>query len=278
MTERLPPGTADQSADSAAGEMPFLDHLEELRWRILKSLIALVVGVVAGYAVVRRYDVVGLLKRPIDPYLPPGQALIVTSPMDPFIITLKLAVAIGVLVALPVAMYQAWAFLRPALYDRERRVVLPTVLVGTLMFAGGAAVGFLWVLPLALDVLSGFVSGSMQQLITAQAYFGFALTVVIAFGAVFEVPLVMFVLIYLRMVSAAFLRRHRRAFILINAVASALLTPGDIIIMTAVVMIPLQLFYELSIVMAVMMERRRRRAAAAEAAEEGAAVAAPRHV
>jgi sec-independent protein translocase protein TatC len=240
--------------------MPFLDHLEELRWRIVKALLALLVGVIIGYAVVRAWDVVALLKRPIDPYLPAGGTLLVTSPMDPFIITLKLAVAIGLVLALPVILYQVWGFLRPALYQRERRVVLPTVIAGAVMFAAGAATGFLFVLPLALKVLTGFATPSLQQMITAQSYFGFALTVVLAFGAVFEVPLVMFVLIYLRIISAAFLRRHRRAFIIINAVASAILTPGDIIIMTAIVMVPLQVFYELSIVVALAMERRRARA------------------
>lgn len=263
MTEQLKPG----AADTPGGEMPFLDHLEELRWRIVKCLSALLVGVIVGYVVVRSYDVVAFLKRPIDPYLPAGQGLIVTSPMDPFVIALKLAVAIGLVIALPVLLYQVWAFLRPALYKDERRVVLPTVLAGGVLFAGGATVGFQFVLPLALKVLGGFATASMQQLITAQAYFGFAMTVVLAFGAVFEVPLVMFVLIYLRIISAAFLRRHRRTFLIVNAVGSAILTPGDLIIMTAIVMVPLQLFYEFSILMAAFMERRRRLAQADTPAE-----------
>jgi sec-independent protein translocase protein TatC len=274
VTEKLKSGAAEEPG----GEMPFLDHLEELRWRIIKALSALLVGCIVGYVVVRTWDVVALLKRPIDPYLPAGQGLIVSSPMDPFVIALKLAVAIGLVIALPVLLFQVWAFLRPALYANERRVVLPTVGAGALLFLAGAVVGFRFVLPLALEVLGGFATASMQQLITAQAYFGFALTVVLAFGAVFEVPLVMFVLIYLRIVTAAFLRRHRRTFVIVNAVGSAILTPGDLIIMTAIVMVPLQLFYELSILMAVLMERRRARAERAVPERDGAEAAQPGHV
>lgn len=257
-----------------AGEMPFLEHLEELRWRIVKSLAALTVGVGFGYFAVTRWDVVALLKKPVDPYLPAGHKLLITSPMEPFVIALKLAVAIGVVIALPVILWQLWAFLRPALYQRERKVVLPAVAIGALLFLGGAAIGFFFVLPLALKVLLGFATASMQQLITADSYFGFAITVVLCFGAVFEVPLVMFILIYMRIISAAFLKRHHRTFFLINAVASAILTPGDLIIMTLIVMVPVQLFYELSIVMALLLERKRRKAEAAEAA---AGVAEPRH-
>ena len=242
------------------GEMPFLDHLEELRWRLVKSLVAIFVGVGAGYALVTHVDVIAFLKRPIDPLLPEGKRLLFTSMMDPFIIALKLSLAIGLVVALPVLLYQLWAFLRPALYQNERKVVLPVVFSGVLLFVIGAALGFYVVLPLALPILMGFASQSLAPMITADSYFSLALAIVLCFGAVFEIPLLMFALIYMRLVSAAFLRKHRRTFIIINAIASAVLTPGDLIVMTLIVMVPVQLFYELSIVMAVIMERRRARA------------------
>src|SRR2546422_641175 len=103
--------------------MPFLDHLEELRWRILYSLLAIVVGTLVGWFVVQRVDVIGLLKAPIAPLVPGGR-LMFTSPTEPFFITLKFAFALGLLVASPVVIYQAWAFLAPALYDRERRLIV----------------------------------------------------------------------------------------------------------------------------------------------------------
>jgi sec-independent protein translocase protein TatC len=242
------------------GEMPFLDHLEELRWRLVKCLVALFVGVGGGYALVTNVDVVAYLKRPIDPLLPEGKRLMFTSMMDPFVISLKLSLAIGLVIALPVLLYQVWGFLRPALYQNERKVVLPVVFSGVLLFVIGAALGFYVVLPMALPILLNFATKSMAPMITADSYFSLALAIVLCFGAVFEIPLLMFALIYMRLVSAAFLRKHRRTFIIINAIASAVLTPGDLVVMTLIVMIPVQLFYEISIVMAIIMERRRARA------------------
>ena len=255
------------------GEMPFLDHLEELRWRLLKGLIALVVGIGAGYVLVTNVDLIAFLKRPIDPLLPPGQKLNFLSPMEPFFITLKLALAIGLVVALPVLLYQAWAFLRPALYKNERRVVVPVVFSGVLLFVVGAAAGFYIVLPVALPVLLGFATQSLQPMITASAYFNLTIAIVLAFGAVFEIPLLMFTLIYMRIVSAAFLRRNRRTFVIINAIASALLTPGDLVVMTLITMLPVQVFYEFSILMALVMERRRARAEEADTVASGVTAA-----
>ncbi len=258
MTDRAAP----EAETRDRGEMPFLDHLEELRWRLLKALIAVVAGVVIGYAVVTQFDVIAVLKTPIDPFLPAGQKLLFTSPLDPFILTLKLALVIGLLVASPVLLWQGWAFLRPALYERERRAIVPVAMLGVGLFLVGAAAAFTWVLPLALKVLLGFQGESLQGFITATEYFSLATTVVLSFGAIFELPLVLVLLVYLRIISAAFLRRHRRTFVIANAILSSVLTPGDIVVMTAVVMIPVQLFYELSIVLATVLERRRARAEA----------------
>jgi sec-independent protein translocase protein TatC len=255
------------------GEMPFLDHLEELRWRLVKSLIAIAVGVGIGYAVVTNYDVIAILKQPIDPYLPAGKKLLFTHPMEPFMITLKLALAVGVVVAVPVVLWQLWGFLRPALYRRERRVVLPIAFAAVGMFVAGAACAFYLVMPLAIKMIWGFQTASLAPMITAEEYFGFATAVILSFGAVFEIPLVMLALIYMRIISAAFLRRHRRMFIMINAIGSAVLTPGDLVVMTLIVMIPVQLFYELSVVMALIIERRRAaQDRAAEAAQARAEV------
>ena len=260
--------TTPGAGEQPRGEMPFLDHLEELRWRLVKSLIAIALGLVGGYILVTNVDMVALLKRPIDPFLPADQKqLFFTSLMEPFMLNLKIAFAIGGAAALPVVLYQAWGFLRPALYDKEKRVVLPVVFASFFLFLGGAAIGFFFVLPMAIPVLMGFATASMAPIFTAREYFGFALAVCLAFGAVFELPLILFMLIYLRIVSSAFLRRHHRTFILINAIASSILTPGDLIVMTLIVMVPVQLFYEMGIVMALVLERRRAKAEQAEESE-----------
>src|SRR5436305_467701 len=118
--------------------MPFLDHLEELRWRILYSLLAVVVGTLVGWVIVEHIDVIGLLIEPIKPLIPGGK-LRVTSPTEPFFITLKFAFVVGVVLASPVVGYQAWAFLTPALYERERRLIVPALSAGALLFLAGAS-------------------------------------------------------------------------------------------------------------------------------------------
>lgn len=274
MTQPAIRGAGTPGPAGPGGEMPFLDHLEELRWRIVKSLVAIVAGVAGGYFVAWRYDIVGFLGQPIRPFLPAGQNLLFTSPIYPFMLTLKLAFVIGLLAASPVILWQLWGFLRPALYQKERRVVLPVAFTGVGLFVGGAAMAFYLVLPIALKVMLSFQSRSLTAFITAEEYFGLTTTLVLAFGAIFQLPLVLVLLVYLRIISAAFLRRYRRTFIIINAVLSAVLTPGDIVVMTAVVMIPIQLFYELSIVLAMILERRRARREAAEADALGTSAAA----
>ena len=245
---------------NAKGEMPFLDHLEELRWRIIWSLLALTIAFVVGFVLVDQLDVMGLLMRPIAPRLPGGK-LYFTSPIEPFMITLKLAFVVGVVLASPVIVWQLWRFLSPALYDKERRIVLPVSLAAVGLFIAGVALAYLLILPTAIRVLFGFQSQSLQPIVTAKEYFGFAAQVVIAFGAVFELPLVLLILVYLRVISAGFLSRNRRFAVAGNAFLAMLLAPPDLISMT-LMMVPVQLLYEVTVVIAKVMERRRTRAEA----------------
>ncbi len=251
--------------------MPFLDHLEELRWRVLKSLVAIVLGTLVGWVIVEHVDVIGLLKRPIAPLLPGGR-LVFTSPTEPFFITLKFAFVIGLLLASPVVIYQAWAFLAPALYDREKRLIVPALSVGVLLFAGGAAVAYEWVLPRALAVLFSFQRNDLAPIITADNYFGFAAQLMIAFGIVTELPLVVVILAALGLVTPQFLARNRRYAIVIAAFAAALLTPPDAVSML-LMMVPLWLLYEISILCAWVVTKRRAGRERARAAGAASAVA-----
>jgi sec-independent protein translocase protein TatC len=241
--------------------MPFLDHLEELRWRVLYSLLAIVVATLVGWFIVERVDVIGLLIRPIAPLLPGGK-LKFTSPTEPFFITLKFAFALGVLLASPVVVYQIWAFLAPALYERERRMVVPALSVGVLLFLAGASVAYFWVLPRALQVLLSFQRSVLEPIITADNYFGFAAQIIIAFGLMTELPLVVVILAALGLVTPQFLVRNRRYAIVVSAVAAALLSPPDAVSMIAM-MVPLWLLYEVSIVCAWIVTKRRTRRAGA---------------
>ena len=256
---------------SSRGEMPFLDHLEELRWRILYSLLAVVLCTLVGWWVVQHFDVIGLLKRPIAPLIPNGR-LVFTSPTDPFFITLKLAFVFGLLFASPVVAYQIWRFLAPALYERERRVIVPAFSVGIVLFLGGAAAAYLWVLPRALAVLLSLQRQELAPMITADAYFGIAAQLIIAFGLITELPLVVTILAALGVVTPQFLAKNRRYAIVLSAVAAALLSPPDAVSMI-VMLVPLILLYEVSILCAWVMTRRRaRREAGAGAASRTAAL------
>ena len=252
--------------------MPFLDHLEELRWRILYSLLAVVVGTLVGWMIVEHVDVIGLLIQPIKPLIPGGK-LRVTSPTDPFFITLKFAFVVGLVLASPVVGYQAWAFLVPALYERERRLIIPALSAGALLFLAGASAAYLWVLPRALGVLLSFQQNVFDPLITADKYFAFAAQLIIAFGVVTELPLVVVILAILGLVSPQFLARNRRYAIAISAGAAALLAPPDAVSML-LMMVPLWLLYEVSIWCAWVVEKRRvRRQRAGGGAASAAALA-----
>lgn len=237
--------------------MPFLDHLEELRGRLIRILVALAVGTVAGVVLVAEFNVLGWLQRPIEPYLTGGR-LAFTSPTEPIGITFRLGFLLGAILAFPVIAAQLWAFLSPALYESERRVILPSLVAAMLLFLGGAALAYFVALPLALRFLLTFQSAALLPWITAGEYLRFAIRVVVAFGVIFELPIVILVLSALGVVTPDFLRRYRRHAILVLAIVAAVLTPADLVSML-VMLLPLLLLYEGSLWVAVLVTRGRER-------------------
>ena len=248
-------------------EMPFLDHLEELRWRIIWSLAALAAGIVIGFVLVTKFDVIGLLARPIAPLLN-GQKLIFTHPGDPFGILIQVAFFVGLVLALPVILYQLWAFVSPALYQHEKKVVVPLLVGAVALFVAGVGLSYFVVLPFTLRFLLGLETESLHAMISASEYFGFAVSMSLAFGATFELPILVVLLTALGIVTPQFLSRYRRHAVVLCAVAAAVITPGTDITSMMALMIPLYFLYELSIVLSFAVDRRRRRRAARAAAEE----------
>jgi len=253
-------------ASNPSAEMPFLDHLEELRWRLLWSITALVFGVGIAALVLLKVNVIGWLTKPIAPYLP-SHKLVYTHPGDPFSIFMQAAAILGLMLALPVIMYQLWAFLAPALYSKEKRIALGVVVAAILLFVAGAAVGYFLVLPLAIPWLMDFGTGVLEPMITASEYFGFAFTLTLAFGVSFELPVVLLGLAALGVVTPTFLARYRRHAIVGAVIIGAFLTPGDMVWTTMAMAIPLYLLYEVSIILSYTVVRRRERAVAAAQAE-----------
>jgi len=259
--------------DAGQKEMPFLDHLEELRWRLLWILAALVVGVLIAFVLVVKFDVISVLSRPILPFLH-GRKLVYTHPGDPFSIAMTASFAIGTIFALPVILYQLWAFLAPALYDNERKIAVPIVVGAAALFLGGVSLSHFVVLPFTLKFLAGFQAGSLEPMITASEYFSFAISMSLAFGAVFELPIAILALTALGIVTPKMLVTFRRHALILSVIAGAFITPGADIVSLIALSVPLYFLYELSIVLSSMVTRRRARRAAAEEATPDTSVPA----
>ena len=230
-------------------EMPFLDHLEELRYRLMWSAGALGLGVVAALVVVMRpeFDVIGLLAGPVMPYLPEGK-LVVTHPLDPFSISLKVAFAVGLVASLPVVGYHLWSFLSPALHPHEKRLMVPVLLGATLLFGTGVSLAWRFVLPIIFEVLVGMQSASLQPLFTAREVFGFMVTTCLAFGAISQLPVAVLALTALGLVTPTAMMKFRRYAMAASFLISAIVTPGDLLIMTVLMAVPLYGLYEISII------------------------------
>jgi sec-independent protein translocase protein TatC len=252
----------------SSAEMPFLDHLEELRWRIIWSLAALVVGVVAGFVLVYQFDLLTWMQGPILPFMH-GHKLVYTHPGDGFSVLLQSAMIVGVVLALPVIIYQVWLFLSPALHRHEKKVVVPVILGAVFLFVCGAALAWYFVLPMTLRVLFQFGDKDFEQMITVSEYFGFVTSMVLAMGAVFELPIAILLLSAFGLVTPQFLAKFRRHAILGSYLAAAIITPGDLFISSIALTVPLYLLYELSIVLSLVVFRKRQRDALAQASDSG---------
>ena len=242
--------------DNPKGEMPFLDHLEELRWRILWSLFAIVAASVVGFILVQYFGVMDILIRPGREYLDGGK-LAFFSPVDAFFVTIKLAVLTGLILASPIIIYQIWSFLAPALEKHEKRVIVPSLYFGLVLFATGVTLAYSVALPWTFPFLFGFQTEFLEPMIEVNKYFGFVTKLLLAFGIVFELPVVVMILSALGLVTPSFLRSKRRHAIVLITILASFLSPGDVITVTLIMMLPLILLYEVSIVLSQIIYRRR---------------------
>lgn len=238
------------SADELEGsEQPFVSHLIELRDRLVKSCIA--IGVCFGILMVwpgsaGLYD---LLAQPLVQHLPAGGTLIATSVISPFLVPLKITLMAAFLAALPVVLYQVWAFVAPGLYAHEKKLVLPLVVSSTLLFFGGVAFCYFFVFGKVFTFIQSFAPKSVSAMPDIEAYLSFVLTMFIAFGAAFEVPIVVVVLARMEIVSIEKLRAFRSYFVVLAFIVAAVLTPPDVVSQLALA-IPMVLLYEVGILAA----------------------------
>ena len=239
-------------------EMPFLDHLEELRKRLFWIAGAVVLGVIVAFALLSKLDIIRLLERPILPLLH-GQKLIYTHPGTSFHILLNASLALGIILASPIIVAQLWGFLAPALYSHEKRVVVPVVLSMASLFLAGVSLSYFVVLPLTLQFLMSIESTALTPMISATEYFDFAISMCLAFGLVFEVPIAILALTALGIITPQFLSKYRRHAVIVCLVAAAFITPGADPYSLFALAIPLYVLYELSVFVAIIAYRKRKK-------------------
>jgi sec-independent protein translocase protein TatC len=237
-----------QPEENDSSSMSITDHLEELRWRIFKSLIAVVVGTIIAF-IFRDY-IIHFLAAP----LPQGAnlpvthgKLVVTGITEGFTTYLLVSLAVGVIIALPVILYQTWAFVAPGLYPREKKYALPFVFLGIILFVVGVSLGYI-VLRYPVEFLVGFAAGTFSELITAQSYFTFVAFFILAFGLVFELPLVLTFMAQVDLITSDTLRRRRASSHIGMWIASTFLTPGADIYSPIILGVAMSCLYELTII------------------------------
>ncbi|HRU04817.1 MAG TPA: twin-arginine translocase subunit TatC [Candidatus Brocadiia bacterium] len=233
------------------GAMGLLDHLEELRWTLLKMLLLLAAGAVAGWFV---YDpAFHLLMRPIQS-LRPAPKLVTVAPADAFNVKLTLSVLLGLCLTLPGHLCLAWRFVSPGLKDAEKRAFLWAATAGTVFFCGGMAFGYS-LLGFIINVLISFTPETVQPLWRFDACISFTFRLLLAFGLLFELPVIVVTLTGLGLVRASTLARIRPHMILAIFILAAILTPPDVLSQVFLA-VPLVLLYELSLLACRFVERR----------------------
>ena len=233
----------DPEDELAGTEQPFVTHLMELRDRLIKSMVA--VAVVACVLAVypgpgHLYD---LLAEPLVVHLPKGATMIATSVISPFMVPLKIMLMAAFMIALPVVLYQAWAFVAPGLYSHEKRMVLPLVISSTILFFTGVAFCYFLVFGRVFTFIQQFAPQSITAAPDIEAYLSFVLTMFLAFGLAFEVPIAVVVLARIGVVSVEQLKSYRGYFIVLAFVIAAIITPPDVVSQLSLA-IPMCLLYE----------------------------------
>ena len=226
-------------------KIPFTAHLEELRQRLIVCFIAVGIGFALSYGF--KEKLFQILTRPLIAVMQAGDKIIFTGLPEAFFTYLKVAFLSGIMISVPVLLYQFWMFVAPGLYDKERRLLVPIVFLSSFFFIGGALFGYFIVFPFGFKFFLGFASETIQPLPSMREYLSFSAKLLLAFGLVFELPLLVTFLAKMGLVSVDFLKKNRKYALLLFFIFSAILTPPDVV--TQIMMaFPLMVLYEISII------------------------------
>lgn len=238
-------------------KMSFLDHLGELRKRLLWSFLAILVFFIPAYAFSN--EIFDFLMKPLIENLPEGSSLIFTRPTEGFTTYLKVSFFASVLLAIPFILYQAWKFVAPALYKKEKQIIIPFIFFGSLFFLLGAAFCYYVASPPAFKfLLNEYSSEYVKAFPTISEALSFFMALIFGFGLVFEFPLIIFILARIGVVTSKWLREKRKYAIILSALLAAILTPTTDAISMMLMFVPIVVFYELGILVAWMFGKKKK--------------------
>ena len=240
---------SDKPDEMEGTEQPFVSHLIELRDRLIRACIAIGVCFVILMIWPGSGGLYDLLAAPLVEHLPKGGTLIATSVISPFLVPLKITLMAAFMLALPVVLYQVWAFVAPGLYTHEKKLVMPLVISSTVLFVAGVAFCYFFVFGKVFTFIQSFAPKSVSAMPDIEAYLSFVLTMFIAFGAAFEVPIAVVVLARLGIVSVDKLKEFRAYFVVLAFIIAAVLTPPDVVSQLSLA-IPMVILYEVGILAA----------------------------
>ncbi len=246
----------DKEEGEEIAQMSLLEHLEELRDRLVRAIIGIFIGMLACVPLSKQ--IFNYLMLPLFHSLPKGSSMIYTSPHEAFFVYLKTAFIAGIFLTLPYSFYQIWLFIKPGLYPEERKFILPIAICSALLFLIGGLFGYFIIFPYAYRFFMSFANMYISPMISMKEGLAFAVRILIAFGIVFELPLVIFFLARLGLVTSKMLRRFRKYAILIAFIIGAILTPPDVV--TQLLMAgPLVLLYEVGILVAYLFGKKEKK-------------------
>lgn len=247
-------GTPEPRDELEGSEAPFVSHLIELRDRLIRAVIAIGIAFAALALWPGPSGLYDLLAAPLVAHLPKGATLIATNVISPILVPLKITLMAAFMLALPVVLYQVWAFVAPGLYTHEKKMVLPLVISSTVLFIVGVAFCYFLVIPGMSQFIQAFAPASITAAPDIEQYFGFVLTLFLVFGLAFEVPIAVVVLVRIGVVGVEQLRQVRGYFIVGAFIVAAVVTPPDVISQLALA-VPMIILYELGIVAAQVFVR-----------------------
>ena len=268
----VPPADETAQEDDAEKPMGLLDHLNEMRWRLVRCFIAAALGFCVCWAFVE--PIFGVLVKPLLAALPAGGNAIYTSMPEAFFIRMFVAFVAGLFVASPFIFYQVWAFISPGLYEEEKLFIVPVAVISAVFFVGGALFCYYIVFPFAFQFFMSYSTDMIQVTPRISDYVDFVLKLLVAFGVIFEKPLFSFFLARMGVLTAARMRQARRYAILGIFIVAAILTPPDVV-SQLLMAIPMLILYEFSVLVAATFGKKPKPAAEAEDTPEPAASSEP---